>query len=73
MKHVPKPLLRPFLMGFVTRLLAPSHALFCKDALLVNNKGERFCDELDSPQDHVVPQPSQLAYVALDADVAEKL
>jgi succinate dehydrogenase/fumarate reductase flavoprotein subunit len=72
MKHAPKPLLRPFLMGFVTTFLAPSHALFREGAILVNSKGERFCDELDRPQDHVGLQPDQLAYIVLDARVAAK-
>jgi succinate dehydrogenase/fumarate reductase flavoprotein subunit len=72
MKYVPKPLLRPFLMGFVTTFLAPSHALFREGAILVNNKGERFCDELNRPQDHIGLQPDQIAYIILDSRVAEK-
>jgi succinate dehydrogenase/fumarate reductase flavoprotein subunit len=72
MKYVPKPLLRPFLMSFVTTFLAPSHALFREGAILVNNKGERFCDERERPQDQLGLQPDQLGYIVLDAEVAEK-
>lgn len=72
MAYAPKALLRPFLMRFVTTYLAPSHALFREGAILVNAKGERFCDERDRPQDHIGLQPGQIGYIVLDAEIAGK-
>lgn len=66
MRHLPAPLLRPFLLGFVTTFLAPSHQLFQQGAILVNAEGARFCDELDRPQDHIGRQPDQKAYMVFD-------
>ena len=72
MRYVPQPLLRPFLMGFVTTYLAPSHKLFQEGAILINKNGKRFCDELNRPQDHIGLQPDQIAYLIFDDDVAGK-
>jgi fumarate reductase flavoprotein subunit len=72
MRHLPEAWLRPFLMRFVTTFLAPSQALFREGAILVNAKGERFCDEHDRPQDHIGQQPGEIAYILFDAPVAEK-
>lgn len=72
MKHAPKPILRPVLMRFVTTYLAPSHALFREGAILINAKGERFCDERNRPQDHIGLQPGEIAYIVLDATIAAK-
>jgi fumarate reductase flavoprotein subunit len=72
MKYLPRRLLRPFLLGFVTTFLAPSHRLFESGAILVNARGERFCDELDRPQDQIGRQPGQIAYVICDRRVAER-
>jgi succinate dehydrogenase/fumarate reductase flavoprotein subunit len=71
-EHVPDSILRPFLMRFVTTFLAPSHTLFREGAILVNKNGERFCDELNRPQDHIGLQPDQIAYIVLDSEIAEK-
>ncbi|MGE0653538.1 MAG: FAD-dependent oxidoreductase [Alphaproteobacteria bacterium] len=72
MKVLPDVLLRPLLMGYATTFLAPSHALFQEGAILVNAKGERFCDELNRPQDAIATQPGGTAFIILDAGVAEK-
>jgi succinate dehydrogenase/fumarate reductase flavoprotein subunit len=70
MRNVPDVLLRPFLLSFVTTYLAPSLALFGAGAILVNQRGERFCDERDRPQDHFGGQPDGKAYILFDQDVA---
>jgi succinate dehydrogenase/fumarate reductase flavoprotein subunit len=72
MRYVPDPILRPFLMRFITTFLAPSHTLFRQGAILVNKNGERFCDELNRPQDQIGLQPDQIAYIVFDSEVAEK-
>ena len=72
MKVLPPAMLRPFLLGFVTTFLAPSPRLFEQGAILVNNRGERFCDELARPQDHVGRQPDQKAFIIFDQQVAQR-
>lgn len=72
MKVLPQAMLRPFLLGFVTTFLAPSLRLFEQGAILVNNRGERFCDERARPQDHVGRQPDQQAYIIFDQQVAQR-
>jgi len=72
MRSLPQAVVRPILLGFVTTFLAPSHRLFECGAILVNTRGERFCDELDRPQDHVGRQPDQKAYIVFDNAVAER-
>lgn len=72
LKILPQALLRPFMLGFVTTFLAPSHRLFQEGAILINKRGERFCDELARPQDHFGDQPEQQAYIVFDQTVAEK-
>jgi succinate dehydrogenase/fumarate reductase flavoprotein subunit len=72
MKVLPDVLLRPLLMGYATTFLAPSHALFREGAILVNAKGERFCDELNRPQDSIATQPGGTAFIILDAEVAKR-
>ncbi len=72
MKIVPDKLMRPFLLGFVTTFLAPSHLLFQKGAILVNSNGERFCDELNRPQDHIGKQDGKSAWMIFASEVAEQ-
>jgi succinate dehydrogenase/fumarate reductase flavoprotein subunit len=76
METLPAWLLRPVVMSFLTTILVPSPKLFRAGALLVNARGERFLDELDSPSDTSRPvlaqQPGNIAYVLLDAKLAAK-
>ena len=70
--HLPPSLLRPFVMSFVTTALAPSPALFEHGAILVNARGDRFCDELDGPALALPDQPDKLGYIVLDATTAAR-
>jgi succinate dehydrogenase/fumarate reductase flavoprotein subunit len=76
METLPTWLLRPVVMSFLTTILVPSPKLFKAGAVLINARGERFLDELDSPSDTSTPvlarQPDRLAYVLLDGKLAEK-
>lgn len=72
MKLLPGPLLRPFLMSFVTTFLAPSPGLFREGAVLVNAEGQRFAAEADGPERVVAQQPDGIAYILLDDAVARK-
>jgi succinate dehydrogenase/fumarate reductase flavoprotein subunit len=72
MKHVPNAILRPFLMKFLTTALAPALALFDDGALLVNARGERFCDEHDRPAYSLPDQPGGVGYIVIDGRIAER-
>lgn len=72
LEYMPSAVLRPFVMSFVTTALAPSPSLFAEGAILVNNGGERFADELDKPVYAVPDQPGKIAYILLDAKLAKK-
>lgn len=69
--HLPPALLRPFVMSFVTTALAPSPTIFEAGALLVNKNGQRFTDELATPAYDLPDQPDKLAYILMDARIAE--
>jgi fumarate reductase flavoprotein subunit len=70
MRTLPDAVLRPFLMGFVTTFLAPSHGLFAKGAILVNREGRRFCDERDRPELAISGESEGVAYILLDGAIA---
>jgi succinate dehydrogenase/fumarate reductase flavoprotein subunit len=70
--HMPSALLRPFVMSFVTTALAPSPDLFKHGAILVNKTGERFTDETERPAYAVPDQPDRVAYIVIDARIADQ-
>jgi len=69
-RWLPKRLLRPFMMGFLTTALGPTAKLFQQGAILVNVEGRRFCDELDQPAHELPKQPYKIAYILFDRSVA---
>jgi succinate dehydrogenase/fumarate reductase flavoprotein subunit len=71
MGHVPQALLRPFIMSFLTTALAPSPELFEQGAVLVNQAGRRFCDELRKPALALPDQPEKMGYILIDARLAQ--
>lgn len=70
--NLPAFLQRPFAMGFLTTALGPSPNMFKAGAILVNQNGERFCDELGNPGPLVPSQPDRVAYIVMDRAIAEK-
>ena len=72
LESLPSFVQRPFAMGFLTTALGPSPNLFKAGAILVNQRGERFCDELDNPGPLVPRQPDRVAYIVMDGAIAEK-
>ncbi len=68
--HLPQALLRPFMMKFLTTALAPSTTLFEQGAILVNQRGERFGNELDRPAWRLPDQPGKLGYIVIDQALA---
>lgn len=72
LNNLPSFVQRPFAMGFLTTALGPSPNLFKAGAILINSRGERFCDERDDPGPHVPRQPDRKAYIVMDNAIAEK-
>lgn len=70
--HLPQPILRPFMMQFLTTALAPSTALFEAGAVLVNRRGERFGSELDRPAWRLPDQPDKVGYILIDQALAQQ-
>jgi succinate dehydrogenase/fumarate reductase flavoprotein subunit len=68
--HLPQWSLRPFFMSFLTTALGPSPELFKQGAVLINQHGERFSDELDKPNLDVAQQPGRVAWIVFDRKVA---
>ena len=71
-RMLPKRLLRPFMMGFLTTALGPSQKLFEEGAILVNLEGRRFTDELATPAVDVPKQPYKIAFIVFDRRVADR-
>ena len=72
MQTLPQSIQRPFAMGFLTTALGPARELFEAGAILINQQGRRFCDELDQPGHFVPQQPSKIAYIVLDKAMSQK-
>ncbi len=70
--HLPQAVLRPFMMKFLTTALAPSTTLFEQGAILVNQRGERFGNELDKAAWRLPDQPGKLGYIVIDAALAAR-
>ena len=71
-RHLPQWILRPFLMSFLTTAVSPSVDLYREGGILVNNRGERFTDELDKPNKDTARQPDRVAWIVFDRTVAAK-
>lgn len=71
LRRVPAPVIRPFILGFLTTALAPETSLFDKGALLVNANGELFRREGESLGFAIARQPEKQAYALLDATAME--
>jgi succinate dehydrogenase/fumarate reductase flavoprotein subunit len=72
MDHLPKRMLRPVLMNFLTTALAPEKSLYEDGAILVDRDGLRFCDERDQPARTAALRPDGLAWMIFDSTVADK-
>jgi succinate dehydrogenase/fumarate reductase flavoprotein subunit len=71
-EKLPRMLVRPLMMRFLTTALGLSGELFEAGALLVNARGERFTDEHDHPARATARQPGGEAHVLLDAAIARR-
>jgi succinate dehydrogenase/fumarate reductase flavoprotein subunit len=71
-EHLPAAIQRPLLMSFLVTALGPSPTLFKAGAILVNQAGARFADELAGAAPRVPEQPDKVAYILFDQTIAEK-
>jgi succinate dehydrogenase/fumarate reductase flavoprotein subunit len=72
MLRVPKWIMRPFLMNFLTTALGPSPGLLKEGAILVNKEGRRFTDEKGKPNADVALQPERKAWFVFDQNLYRK-
>lgn len=70
LEHVPMAWLRPFMMKFLTTMLAPAAALFDDGARLVNQRGQRFGDERHRPAWRLPDQPGKRGWIVMDGRMA---
>lgn len=70
---VPKALLRPFIMQFITTALGPEPAIFRAGGVLVGRDGHIVPVELGSLALHLARQPENLAWILMDDATARKL
>jgi succinate dehydrogenase/fumarate reductase flavoprotein subunit len=70
--YLPKCILRPFLMSFLTTAVSPSTDLYKQGGVLINKLGERFTDELSKPNRDMAKQPDRVGWIVFDQAVAEK-
>lgn len=59
-------------MSFLTTAVSPSVDLYREGGILVNNRGERFTDELGRPNQDTARQPDRVAWIVFDSVVAAK-
>lgn len=72
LNSMPSWLLRPFILSFVTTYLSPEPTMFQQGAIMVNRRGERFADELGTPNHAFGSQPQKQAFIVFDDEVATK-
>ena len=70
--HLPKRILRPVLMNYLTTALAPEKSLYEHGAILVDRDGLRFGDERDQPARNAAARPEGLAWMIFDSTLADQ-
>jgi succinate dehydrogenase/fumarate reductase flavoprotein subunit len=69
---IPKRLLAAYVKRLLVTWTHPDDRLFAAGAILINQAGCRFCNELDRPYLQFFDQPGRVGYVILDAKVARE-
>jgi fumarate reductase flavoprotein subunit len=71
---VPKRLMNAMIKRLLVTWQHPEEALFDDGAILVNGRGERFCNEQESPAREIAiaAQPEKQAYILLDQRVVQR-
>jgi fumarate reductase flavoprotein subunit len=68
---MPKVALRPFVKSLLVVHMQPSPKLFESGAILVNTRGERFCEETQSTLS-LAHQPGAMGYLVFDETIATR-
>lgn len=71
LENMPAWLLRPFVMSFLTTVLAVSPELLRMGAVLVNKRGERIADDGQPIAYSLARQPEQSGYIIFDETLAK--
>ncbi len=71
-RALPRIALNRLLKRLLVTWQHPETALFQDGALLVNQRGERFCDETARPELDVPRQPEKSAWIVLDSVLAQR-
>ena len=69
---LPKRVFMRLARHILTTRGAPDDRLYREGAILVNNRGERFANELDDPAFPIARQPENQAYIVFDSSLARK-
>jgi succinate dehydrogenase/fumarate reductase flavoprotein subunit len=72
LRYAPAPIVRRFIMGFMTTVMVPARELYQAGAILVNRNGERFADEAKPMIFELAYQPEGVAYIVFDGAIAEQ-
>jgi succinate dehydrogenase/fumarate reductase flavoprotein subunit len=70
LRRLPAPLVRRFIMSFMTTIMVPARELYEAGAVLMNRNGERFADEAKPIIEELAYQPDGLAYILFDGAIA---
>lgn len=75
LRFLPRWMRRGLLRRLQSTWLRPSNELFHKGAILVNENGDRYCNELQSPQREIATaeQPDQSAFILFDSRLVMQL
>jgi fumarate reductase flavoprotein subunit len=74
MPFAPKPIMNAIIKRELVTWQHPEDAIFSDGAILVNARGERFCDEKRSPEREIAisRQPGKVGYVLLDKRLIDR-
>lgn len=72
LSYLPQSLVRPFVLRAAMTALAPERALYAAGAVVVNQAGNRFVDELGPVGDAIARQPGGVGYVLFDSKIARR-
>jgi succinate dehydrogenase/fumarate reductase flavoprotein subunit len=73
LKHLPKRLIRPFVMKFITTVLGPEMTMFKSGAVMVDQTGLRIDSSSEDVAFNLVKSPGNSGFIVFDQACADKL
>lgn len=67
---LPRWMMRPLVVSYMTAAMAPSPGLFAEGAILINAEGRRFAEETADPAPAIAGQTDAMAFIVLDGRIA---